>query len=82
MALTLIVGLCFIFTVKNLRSDTWKQQRHHTIILISAIEVILILQQTQALSKLVPEMTIKGDAEGNDDNYLALTIGHLLNFLI
>ena len=81
MAMTLVIGTSFIMNVRNLRSDTWKQQRCHNIILIIAIEATLVLQRFLFYSNLFSEFIAEGDLEGNDDNYLINTLAHLLNFL-
>lgn len=54
---TLITGSLFIYNVKSLRSDTWKKQKLHTIILIVAIEITLIAQIVSVFKFAIPDHT-------------------------
>ena len=56
-----IIGGIFINKVKNLRSDTWKKQKIHTIILIAAIEFTILADHIKPFENIIPERYLTGD---------------------
>lgn len=74
---TLITGSLFIYNVKSLRSDTWKKQKLHTIILIVAIEITLIAQIVSVFKFAIPDHT-----DIQDYYYIKQNLSILINFVL